>query len=181
MPARKKRSGATRNKTQPPFAWGMLAAGIGLGFALGLLINLLKPFEANPKKPATKTTSEEALPQPKFEFYSILPELEVVIPDTPPRTRIEELINSTDPVDVELLDVPHYLQTGSFKSLAEADRMKATLTLLGLNVGIEPVRVNDTIWHRVRLGPFNQTSALEQARQRLIENKVDFITVKRKS
>ena len=131
-------------------------------------------------------------PKPKFEFYTLLPEMEVVVPDedlpapkpvpTESRstdesgaTNAEGLMEPTRAGEEEgtkkktALKSGHYiLQIASFRSMQEADGLKAQLTLLGFRPVIQSVAVNsDEKWHRVRIGPYTDRDALEAARVRL--------------
>ena len=72
----------------------------------------------------------------------------------------------------------YYLQAGSFKNGGEADRMKAHLALLGLDVVVQSVTVNKVEWHRVRVGPLHSAQALRQARERLRANDIEFMLLK---
>jgi len=121
-------------------------------------------------KPADSTTL------PRFDFYTILPELEVAIPE-------EELIaaskkpasqNTTEGID-------YMLQAGSFRSMEQADRLKAKLALQGIVASIQTVRIKDSeTWHRVRVGPIRDIATLNQTRKRLSDMGVPSIVIKDK-
>ena len=124
-------------------------------------------------------------PKPKFEFYTLLPEMEVVVPDedfSAPQpapaesgtTDTEVPANSTVDEDTrsgtdEPLKSGHYiLQVASFRNMNEADGLKAQLTLLGFRPVVQSVAINsDEKWHRVRIGPYADRDSLEAARVRL--------------
>ena len=107
----------------------------------------------------------------------ILPELEVVIPDVlNPESLLEKPRKSE-----QNGGTIYYLQAGSFKSTAEADRMKASLLLLGLDVTVQSVNVNNVRWHRVRVGPLTDARQLKEARRRLLEANIDFMLLKTES
>ena len=122
--------------------------------------------------------------KPKFEFYTLLPEMEVVVPDedlaapapapaessttteTPTSAATEDdAPGDTDPA----LKSGHYvLQVASFRSIRDADGLKAQLTLLGFQPVVQTVAINsDEKWHRVRIGPYADRDSLEAARIRL--------------
>ncbi len=126
--------------------------------------------------------------QPKFEFYTLLPEMEVVVPDedlAAPRSAPAESSSTAEsgPTDKEVstgekdvqseadtaLKSGHYiLQVASFRSMKEADGLKAQLTLLGFRPVVQSVAINsDEKWHRVRIGPYADRDTLEAARVRL--------------
>ena len=122
--------------------------------------------------------------KPKFEFYTLLPEMEVVVPDEDLAAPGPAPPESSDPAEVPTSaavedDAPgdtdpalksgHYiLQVASFKSMRDADGLKAQLTLLGFQPVVQTVAINsDEKWHRVRIGPYADRDSLEAARIRL--------------
>jgi len=114
--------------------------------------------------------------KPRFEFYTMLPEMEVAVPDT-------ELSPQPRPGTVTEQPVAgagnYYLQVGSFRLPEEAEKMKANLAFLGLEARIQTVTINGTdTWHRVRVGPYSDLVSLNESRARLRQNKVDTIVVK---
>ena len=128
-------------------------------------------------------------PKPKFEFYTLLPEMEVVVPDEdlpaqspapaesgPTAESVAtDTESSTDPAVEEDTDADaarkagHYvLQVTSFRSMKDADGLKAQLTLLGFRPVVQTVAIDsDEKWHRVRIGPYADRDSLEAARVRL--------------
>jgi cell division protein FtsN len=109
-------------------------------------------------------------PKPRFDFYTLLPSMEVVVPD-------EEL----EPEPVAVPGAPaasapppdetptrYLLQVASFRKAVDADRLKAQLALLGYEASVQQARATGGgTWHRVRIGPFDGTRPLQQARERL--------------
>ncbi len=125
-----------------------------------------KPIGEKPLSPPTK---------PRFDFYTILPEMEVVVPDTEIKGRPKGGVPQVDQPGT------YYLQAGAFRALDQADRLKAQLALLGLHAGIETVIVNKTEkWHRVRVGPYKNLDELNRARALLKENSMNAVLVKLK-
>ena len=128
--------------------------------------------------------STTAPAKPKFEFYTLLPEMEVVVPDedlsapgpapaessgtaeAPASAAAEDdAPGDTDPA----LKSGHYiLQVASFRNMNDADGLKAQLTLLGFQPVVQTVAIDsDEKWHRVRIGPYADRDSLEAARIRL--------------
>lgn len=104
-------------------------------------------------------------PKPRFDFYNMLPEMEVVVPD-------EELDERLSPAARDAAAPSTYLvQIGSFKRNVDADRLKAQLALLGIEAQVVSARIGpqDTRY-RVRSGPYTGRTSLDQARKRLAEN-----------
>jgi len=126
--------------------------------------------------------------EPNFEFYSILPDLEVVVP----HAGKEESGNGQSGGSGESGSAggnatgasgkgPYYLQAGSFQKTSQADRMKARIALLGLDVDIQSVRINGAEWHRVRVGPYDNADTLRSAQKRLSDNDIDYLVLRAKS
>lgn len=128
--------------------------------------------------------------KPTFDFYSVLPEKEVVIPDAQlsAQAKAEQQksatvnnANSTGGSSPSGATSNGYLlQVGSFPSSADADSMKAKLALQGFTANVQPVNINGQTWHRVRLGPFASATDLESAKQRLSSAGIHAIALKEK-
>jgi cell division protein FtsN len=63
------------------------------------------------------------------------------------------------------------LQVGSFQRAGDAERLKASLALIGLQASVQRVTIDgEQTWHRVRLGPYTDPARLDAARARLREH-----------
>ena len=124
-------------------------------------------------------------PKPKFEFYTLLPEMEVVVPDedlagagsapaessatvtVPASAAVED--NAPGDTEPALKSGHYILQVASFRSVKDADSLKAQLALLGFQPVVQTVAIDsDEKWHRVRIGPYADRASLEAARIRLM-------------
>ncbi len=178
---KKDRRGGGRRKsdrTAPNWAW--LLVGLGLGLCVAWVLQLKTvPEKAQPtpqvaQQSTDKNTEEPKVEQPdeRFDFYDMLPEFEVVIPE-------KELDVKRDEPGRTVTDQGSYiLQTGSFQNFADADRMKARLALLGLESTIQRISIDSQTWHRVRIGPINDLDKVNEFRRRLWDDKVQFIVIK---
>lgn len=187
----------SEHKEQKPIpGWIWMLAGLIIGLFVALLVyikdnssgkfaiteTVSKVFQnksSNETRGVKKTTPAEAPTRnkPKFDFYTILPELEVAIPE-------QELIkqNDTSTNNSSKTNQNYILQAGSFKSYNEADKLKARLALQGIEAHIQKVKINATdTWHRVRIGPLNNLSKLNKTRRRLRSLGIASIVVKNKS
>lgn len=73
------------------------------------------------------------------------------------------------------------LQAGSFKSLADADRRRASVMMSGLPVKVQKVTIKQgEEWYRVVVGPFTGEDNAKEARQTLQAEGVDSLMVKNK-
>ncbi|MFT5084484.1 MAG: cell division protein FtsN, partial [Lentisphaeria bacterium] len=72
------------------------------------------------------------------------------------------------------------LQVASFKSLKDAERVRAELILLNLEAKTETAKVrNGETWHRVLVGPFESHSKLSKARNMLLTNRYEALVLKK--
>jgi cell division protein FtsN len=188
-----------KDKTGLP-GWAWLVAGLAIGLFVALLVYLDKVTPESDRNSITETIKKHwqdarevrkreetkappkpvdttASNKPKFDFYTILPELEVAIPeqDLVPDKKNSAGSNSKD-------TAKFILQAGSFKKLEEADKLKARLALQGIVATIQTVNIGDgDTWHRVRVGPIEGLNNLNQTRRRLQKMGVATIVVKNKS
>ena len=141
-------------------------------------IALEKPEErASPGIPKARKKPIPAPPKPRFDFYNLLPEMEVMVPE-------QEISGTPTHEGVKQVEKPgtYLLQAGSFRSQKQADQLRARLALLGLETRLQTVSVNSKqAWHRVRVGPFNNLTDLNEARSLLKKNGVDAILIRLKS
>jgi len=172
--------------------WAMLLIGLVIGLFVAFLV-YLDDLDPRPEDDIAIDADDDVVAEsdrPRFEFYSILPELEVVIPEFPRREEreapeIEEGIappsEGIDPVPAPDADGRFFLQVGSFQEQNQAESMKAQVALLGLDVEVRSVQVNGDDWHRVRVGPFSDPESLEQAQDRLRDNGIDYLVLRDRS
>ena len=137
------------------------------GTAIQKELEKIKQKASEISKEDKRETKDSERHEPKFNFYTILPELEVLIPDSetqPPETSNNEISNSSK---------QYILQAGSFKNKNDAEKLKASLAFLGFEAHIQNVTVNGTAWHRVRIGPYAQSNDLYDKIEQLRENNIN--------
>lgn len=100
----------------------------------------------------------------QYDFFTVLPEREVVVPQEEIAERARERSNEA------ASEGPYVLQVGSFRSGEDADSLRARVTLMGLEASVQSVTVDDVTWHRVRVGPFDSAREADGARRRLLDN-----------
>jgi cell division protein FtsN len=195
-----KRRGAQRTGGGASWARGFVT-GIASGgiVAAVLYFSVLNRQPAvKPSPDATKAETADAKtitgPKPKFEFYTILPELEVPVPDqpsgdtrqatvpralqTPPAPQGAPTPGATGAPQAALppaepLAAPpagggrYILQAGSSRNPADAERLRASLALQGMSAQVQPVNVNGETWHRIRVGPFASRAEADAAQRQL--------------
>ena len=183
--AKKNRSpNRRRAPAKPPVpGWVWLLIGGILGAFIMFLVYLAdvvpkpatqeKPVAEKPKVTRTET-EEEKVPKPRFDFYKLLQESEVIVPATEPAQTVEKIVE-TQPDSMEYI-----LQVGSFRNNVDADKLRAQLILLNLDARIEKVTIrNGELWHRVIVGPFQDQSRLASARSTLVANQYNALMLKR--
>jgi cell division protein FtsN len=151
----------------------LLALGLGIGIAGVFLAQLVMERQMHQtvagwfkreKAPNEQTSKKESeKPKSKFDFYTILPETEAVLPE---RGRKEP--QKTTKADKPEEGVTYVLQAASFNNYNDADQLKAKLALQGLPATIQKVTIDgQREFHRVRLGPYEKIDDLDAATQQL--------------
>ncbi len=163
----------------PAWIWLTLGILIGLGIAMLTKINGRYLDQGNTNSATTHqedVQNTKPSKKPKFDFYTLLPELEVVIPDEE-KQPLQQHTTQKKQADYT---GGYLLQAGSFQQFSEADGLKARLALLGVEAHIQSVDVNNSKWHRVRIGPSKDRQALEELRTRLRKNHIDTLLMQAK-
>jgi cell division protein FtsN len=224
-PARKKpaRRGATSQRKSarksgsglriPGWIWGL--AGMVAGFFLAQHQHGTAPWQEQSEPPqatvlpkpsgseerAAARETEEAAEQPSmptFEFYTLLPETEVIapgvtLPSNVVRPEVAEQVAGSDAASGELSDDPiaqviaantrpeeqvstaqeasasssapsrYVLQAASFRELSDAEQLRGRLRNLSLLAQISEVQADGNTWHRVQVGPYEDTRELNRA------------------
>jgi len=194
----KSRAHATRpKKKQQKPGWVWFVAGLLTGvFISGLVWLKLTPSgpqlprQATVSKPKVKKSagvekqkkkSQQGTPKPRFDFYTILPEMEVVVPDPVDETDAKSVAvaKTQEPSNKRPTGTEGYmLQMGSFRKLADADRLKASLALVGIQAEIQRVNIKGgDVYHRVRSGPYDRVQ-VNRLRNKLKQNKISSLVIK---
>ncbi len=156
-----------------PWLWLMLLLIVGGFVAFILFLDRGIVEQARLQPPPAQTAAPEAeRGKPVFDFYRVLPDRKVEIPEV-------EVIESVRPKPGQPAagtDRKRYiLQAGSFTARADAERRKANLALLGMQARIAVADVSGTTYYRVEIGPFASDGDFSRAERRLIENDIGFI------
>lgn len=203
-----------RKKKKQVSPWLGVSVGLLVGLFIAFLVfikmqNTSAPPQVVIQSPAPADVTEDVrdvrkeqettfkAPEPKgprFEFYDLLPEMEVVVPDTPPPPPpAPAKPASPPPALADKPDTPpaapaqpapektpapqqstagdkeiFYIQVASVQNAAQADSLRAELALLGLETTIQTVTIDDSkTFHRVRVGPYSDLDKLNNARRTL--------------
>jgi cell division protein FtsN len=128
------------------------------------------PHRAAPTEAEVATAGR---PGAKYDFYEMLPNFEVVVPekdkdvkrDLPAAARIER-------------PGVYVLQAGSYRNQADAERVRAQLALQGVEAKVQRVAVDADVWHRVRIGPISNLDQLNRVRKQLRAAEVDALVIR---
>jgi len=190
-----KNAGKKKPKRQPVPGWLWMLTGLTIGLLVALLVYLARQPPGThgvttrartiaPARHAETPAAKPAATKPagkntaaahngvRYEFYTLLPESEVVIPDQELAEHSKGAKSTTKPPGT------YMLQAGSFRNPKEAKTRKGELALLGIVANIQNVTIGGDTWYRVRVGPFATFGEINRVRNRLQDNNINAIPVK---
>lgn len=146
------------------------------------------PAEQPPSAASGERRSEKKrsrVPAPSFDFYNLLPDQEVVVPEEelaqPAPVKKPPAREAATPPAREPAPPPsgrkYLVQVSSVRSAREADALKARLAFLGLHARVSRANIKGTTWYRVRLGPFSSAAEVQRVRKRLSGSGYDSLVV----
>ncbi|MCM2129699.1 SPOR domain-containing protein [Larsenimonas rhizosphaerae] len=219
------RGGARKKPLTGPLIPGWLWAAFGIvgGFAFAYYLLHDEPAPATPSQPAaviakpankqdsatartkdgtpaSKDENADGEKMPTFEFYTLLPETEVIAPDvdayrSTPRTpdpiatiaskaetRQKTATADNSAAAPQLEKGKRYLlQAASFQSKDDAQKLADKLKNLGITTQLTSVTTADnTTWYRVQGGPYSDTRELARARGLMQTQGIDPLVMKQK-
>ena len=223
MAARKSKGRqAVRNGGNGFPGWGYAVIGILIGAVLmamvmrgNLFTSLRKPAgpQANPQATAQHgsepgmlepAASDSTPKKPQYDFYSVLSEKEVRIPDAEisaqakaeqtqqpilvpaPAASVKSpsiAVQTVTAAPAESMAPSsggsgYLLQVGAFPNASAAETQKAKLAMQGFVANVQTVNVGGQTYHRVRLGPFRSATELEATKQKLAAAGIPAIALK---
>lgn len=152
--------------------WILSLAAIGgfVGF-IAYLNSLPAPDRNNTPASASEGTDqggESAVTgkdgkKPGFRFYDMLPDSEVVPP------QVDEYTPGPGQTTFDYL-----VQTGSFRTRADAERQRAQIAFQGLRAYVSRIDLEGgSTWFRVNVGPFNSRSQMNSAVDKLVSINIE--------
>lgn len=175
--------------------------GVGTG-----IVELMKESKQADQAETNQIVSEQDTPvtqQTAFEFFTVLPGIEVVVPTresdspstTPPASTEKPVASTAEVADTAdttatatttaaatttATDTNAYmLQAGSYKTKTEADRQKANLAFQGLASTIQKISIQDRgDFYRIRLGPYISYDKMVEVDQKLASQKIQTLRLK---
>jgi len=172
--AKKHASNPIPNSDTAPWIWFIV--GFLFGLFTAFIIYLWQEVAPDPSsttdKPtadviANKVLDEDRLPD--YSFFEMFPN--VVVPV------VEEYTNTGQKVSIEKKCI-YVLQAGSFKNVADADRLRGELILMDMVVTIRDIDMEGTPWHRVIVGPFDTKLKLTRTKTRLAGANIESIQLR---
>lgn len=152
---------------------------LGLGFGAGLLIALViyvgdhrhdpgtpdaasVPAPRHAAKPVEPEAAGEAAVDAgsSYDFYAGLPKFEVVVPEKEHGTHVDAAARIDRPGT-------YFLQAGSYRDIAEAERVQAQLARQSISANVQRVALDSDVWYRIRIGPIKDLNQLNRVRQQL--------------
>jgi cell division protein FtsN len=177
-----RRNRSSREKESAP-GWVWMLFGLGLGLIIAVGVYLRAPFGTRPgqpapaaaaaERPASRPTQRVAVApverkaqseSNRFQFYDILPQYEVVVGDDPPA-----ITTTTPNPRRRAAETPgsYLLQVGSYGAVADADRIQASLALLGFESHVQRAKLDEHVFNRVRIGPISDLDAANRTLRQL--------------
>jgi cell division protein FtsN len=162
-----RQSAATTTSSRPAFISGLIVGALCMHFVPALL----EP-SASDTITETETEHQSKLSVLKFDFYTLLKDSEIIVPDgnQPNESKSQP---ETDYI--------YLLQAGSFTNPRDAESLRIQLLLFHLTANIETFELNSgATVNRVLVGPFASRAKTASAKTKLAENNINSILLKRK-
>jgi cell division protein FtsN len=193
---RRKRKPARQTQAEPYPGWVWMIFGLAIGLSVAAAIYMKdrgmggtpvsagpapasleapitpEPVTTDPAPEPAEAPTPEPEEEPRFSFYNMLPNFEVVIPEE------EGDVTRDDSVAAIEQSGTYVLQAGSFTDPADADRRRAEIALLGVESQVQRISIDDRVYHRVRVGPLNDLDELNRIRGLLRGADIDVLRIR---
>jgi len=176
--------------------WVWLLTGVVAGVFIAFLYHLAQvrldpaPQTADNKPAASSTETDNGGSGPRFDFYAVLPKMEVILPKSeepamPRRATSQSESSDTSTGTTSTTTTPpprgeqYLLQAGSFRRDDDANRRRGELILQGFSARIQPVSMgNGDTWHRVMVGPFDNANVMHRAQDKLANAGIETLAIR---
>ena len=194
--ARKARGASPGNSRRQVPGWVWLFTGVVTGLFVAFLVHLagIAPREGSERsvppqaarETATQETAKEEEGGPTFDFYAVLPQMEVILPRREESDEEASADETAPPPETpgdrgETLEEgeSYMLQAGSFRRSEDAEQRRAELILEGFDVRVQSVELDSgDHWHRVMIGPFGTTEDMRSAQEQLAEGGIEVLPIR---
>jgi len=180
---------AKRGRKSTKAKQGLPIGPMLISFAVGAFVMFLiylndnvEPQSAHIETAKVEQKTADNKIEPTFDFYDILPEMEVEIEKQAPvkkrdiveKKPVKEKTKTASIEPTKSKGVSYLIQVGSFKSPVDADSFKAKVALLGIESKVQTVTIdNKETWHRVLIGPIVGLKKAEGLKDRLKKNNIN--------
>ena len=110
------------------------------------------------------------LPEPRFTFYKILPEKEVIVSETEIQSRKRD-----EKAGKGEAAASYVIQAGSFQTRDQAEKLKTRLAEAKVTAKMEQVMIENASWYRVKVGPYRSLVDAERMRAYLRKHDIDSV------
>lgn len=156
--------------------WLAILFALALLGGMGYLILLVKgsagvpvatePAQTQPPAPAKKVNPIDQRPVEKWRYIEQLENKEVVVSvPTPANERKQP--EAAAPAAPAAPARPYYMQCGSFRSVAQAEQLKARIAFQGLASEVRRSEGSNGIWYRVMMGPYDSKRTADQEKHKM--------------
>ncbi len=139
---------------------------------------------ADPATPPGSASSPRSAPAPggtqsqQYDFYRMLPSFKVPVShddERPAQAGLPPV--ATGPQRAAGSGPSYVLQVGSYRSTAEADRVRARLARAGIAAQVQRIVQGSSAWNRVRIGPLSDAE-LAKVREQLRTANIPAIVIR---
>ena len=173
------------SSAMPGWVYMFMGLAIGLAVAYAVWVNGQKTPVEPPAAPVATTTKEPASAIPEvieetpeaditFDFYNMLPNLDVEVYEEKRVPVVTAPVKVTPRAQVDRPGI-YILQAGSFSQLADANRRKAQLALLGVHSDIKKGTANGRAVYRVYTDPMEQPEDVNRVSQLLTNANIEIL------
>lgn len=183
----------TRKQQKGSLPWGPMLLSFAVGAFVMFLIHLNDNVPESGNAQIQTPRAESRGIQPTFDFYTLLPETEVVVQQpqqsqqsivtSPPESAAEAPAQPVSAPAVAAIpaeaQISYMIQVGSFRKLEDADAFRARLAFLGVESKVQTVTIdNQDTWHRVQIGPIVGRDSADAMQKRLQENQIESLLMR---
>jgi cell division protein FtsN len=157
------------NKGLPGWVWAFV--GLTAGLLVATSLYLRKPLPQSGRALPEEGVEMEPEEDSRFDFYEMLPNYEVKVPAGSIKT---------PPPNATQAPGAYVIQAGSFRTFDDADRLKASMAMLGVESHIEKSApdTNGHTWYRVRTDPEKNLAVVNEQLRLLRENRIEGVLIK---
>ncbi len=106
-----------------------------------------------------------------YDFYDLLSKFEVVVPEKEHGAHVDAAARIERPGT-------YFLQAGSYRNQADAERVQARLARQNISANVQRVALDADVWYRIRIGPIKDLGQLNRVRQQLQAAEIDSLVIR---